>query len=69
MKSYINLLKFTVACVLLLAIACDPERNKASLGNSADTLHTESAKHKDSTTYNKEDSTQLQQVPSTQGNQ
>ncbi|PJJ84914.1 hypothetical protein [Mucilaginibacter auburnensis] len=35
----------TTAATLFFT-ACDPERNKASLGDSADTLHTDNAKHK-----------------------
>lgn len=32
--------------VTLFFAACDPERNKASVGDSADTLATDNAKHK-----------------------
>ncbi|MGY3211411.1 hypothetical protein [Mucilaginibacter sp. HD30] len=38
-----------IAGVLTFTLAsCDPERNKASAGGSADTVFTESAKHLDS---------------------
>ena len=46
MRVTIQKIAFIAVCSLFALASCDPERNKASLHDSADTLHTDNAKHK-----------------------